>query len=131
MLRHLLDSSYLDNYMKKILTALILLPTFTFANTGGNSSPGLKVGFSNPFGSIDSIEELIVQIVDLFINFGAIIVVFFIIYAGFKFVIARGNPTKIEEAKKILLWTLVGAVILLGAKVIAAVIQSTLSEFTG
>ncbi len=91
----------------------------------------LGVKFENPFGdNIKSIPQFIGKIVDLLINFGGVIVVFFIIIAGFKFVIAQGSPDKIQSAKKMLFWTLIGALVLLGSKVISEIIQSTLSEFT-
>lgn len=47
-------------------------------------------------------------------------------YAGYLFVIAQGNPSKIEEARSALLWAVVGGVIVLGANVIYGVINGTI-----
>lgn len=47
------------------------------------------------------------------------------VFVGFKFVTAQGNETKISEAKNMLLWTVIGALILLGAKAIAIGICET------
>ena len=55
----------------------------------------------------------------------AVLVVMYIIYAGFTFVTAQGNPKKIDEAKQRLLWALIGAGILLGAAGIASVVERT------
>ena len=58
----------------------------------------------------------------------AVAVVLFIIFAGFKFVIAQGNEKKVTEAKQMLLWGLIGAGILLGAAGIAKVVQNTVNQ---
>lgn len=56
----------------------------------------------------------------------AVLVVMYIIYAGFTFVTAQGNPKKIEDAKQRLLWALIGSGILLGAAAISGVVESTI-----
>jgi len=48
-----------------------------------------------------------------------------LVYVGYLFVTARGNDTKLTTAKSALLWTVVGALILLGAEAIALAIQAT------
>ena len=52
------------------------------------------------------------------------------VFVGFKFVTARGEPGKITEARSALLWTVVGALILLGAEVIARGIQATVQALS-
>ena len=59
---------------------------------------------------------------------GSVIVVFFIIYAGFLFVTARGNEKKLETAKKTFVAVAIGTVILLGSWSIAAAIKGTLCQ---
>jgi hypothetical protein len=54
-----------------------------------------------------------------------------IVFVGYKFIAAQGNSTKIEEARNMLLWTVVGALILLGAQAIAMGIQATVTALTG
>ncbi len=58
----------------------------------------------------------------------AVAVVIWIIWAGFTFLTAQGKPAEIEKAKQRLLWSLIGAGILLGAAGISAVVQSTIKE---
>lgn len=53
-----------------------------------------------------------------------------LVYVGYLFVVARGNPGEIEAARKALLWTLIGALILLGAKAIAIGIQQTVQALS-
>ena len=53
-----------------------------------------------------------------------------IVYSGFLFVTAQGNETKLEKAKKVIVWTLIGGVLVLGAQVVATAIQGTVRELT-
>jgi len=64
------------------------------------------------------------------IRIGSIIVVLMYVYVGFKFVAAQGNESKITEAKTMLLWTTIGALVLIGAQVIAMGIQATVQALT-
>jgi hypothetical protein len=51
-----------------------------------------------------------------------------IIYCGFLFVKAIGKPEEIKKAKDALLYTVIGAAILLGAWTIAQLISDTIIE---
>ena len=53
-----------------------------------------------------------------------------LVYVGFLFVTAQGNETKITAAKSGLLWTVVGALILLGAQAIALAIEATVKALS-
>ena len=55
----------------------------------------------------------------------AVAVVIWIIWAGFTYVMAQGNPTKVAVAHQRLLWSLIGAGILLGAAGISKVVELT------
>ena len=94
-------------------------------NNGGGSS----IGLNNPLAGsgIDSIQGLIKAILDIALTIGIPIVALAIIYAGFLFVSARGNTEKLEKAKDALLYTIIGAAILLGSWVIANAIHTTIS----
>ncbi len=116
-----------DNYntMKTFFTLFILgLPQVLFAASGG-SGGGFR--FDNPIGATN-FPELIYKILDAVVKLGAVFVVLFIVYAGYKFVTAQGNPAEISAAKSILFYTLIGAVILLGAEAIAQVVCNTAND---
>ncbi len=55
--------------------------------------------------------------------------VMYIIFAGFQYVQAKGNPGDIEKAHARLLWTLIGVGVLLGAVGISEVLQKTVQQF--
>lgn len=60
-------------------------------------------------------------------------IVLAIMYAGFKFIIARksGSTTTYTDAKRILKYTLIGTALLLGGWVIANALQGTLNSLLG
>jgi hypothetical protein len=49
-------------------------------------------------------------------------------YIGYLFVSAQGNERKLEEAKRWIIWAVVGGVILLGAKALSMAIENTVSN---
>jgi hypothetical protein len=78
----------------------------------------------NPI-SATSLQGLIKTILEGVIKIGIPIIALAIIYSGFLFVQARGKPGEIEKAKNSLIYTLIGAAILLGAWAIAQLISET------
>jgi hypothetical protein len=98
---------------------------FRFFNNPGTSAGGSK--FRNPIKA-SNLNALLVDFLRVITMLGAIVVVIFFILAGFKYVTARGDEKQIGEATKALTWTAVGAAVLLGAQVLARVIQSTVSQ---
>lgn len=101
-------------------------------NGGGtgnsNNSVQINTSIDNPLGSVDSIPSFIKAVITAVLYIGVPIVALAIIYSGFLFVSAQGNSEKLTKAKKALIYTLIGAALLLGAFVIANAIQSTVDE---
>lgn len=84
----------------------------------------------NPLNSdISSIPAFFRTILDILLVFAVPFVVFFIILAGYKYVTARGNPTKISEAHQALLYAIIGGLLILGAEAILALIEGTVTQF--
>jgi len=99
--------------------------------TGLNQPPGTAVFLNNPLKSGTSLESFLQNILTYVIRIGTIIVILMIVFVGYKFVVAQGKPAEIEEAKKMLLWTVVGALILLGSQAIAISIKATVTSLGG
>jgi len=87
------------------------------------------IGIYNPLNATD-FPTLLQDIIQVLIRLGIPVIVFMIIYAGFLYVTARGNPEQISKAHTTLLWTLVGAAVLLGSMVIAKVVQTTIDSIS-
>jgi hypothetical protein len=130
------------NFIKKNLAILALLvivlfPVLVFAQQTGNLSgtTGQQTGnlsgttttsttIKNPI-NVSTIDGLIKVILEGVIKIGIPIVALAIIYSGFLFVSAQGNSEKLKEAKRALLYSVIGAAILLGSWAIAQVISNT------
>lgn len=101
---------------------------FVFAQT----VPSGVVKLENPLRSeLDSIPAFLNALLNIVVKIGIPIVTLFIIYTGFLFVKARGNEQELSDAKKSLVWTLIGAAIVLGATVLAGAIEGTIKDIQG
>lgn len=110
-----------NNISQKIVAymsgfAIALLPVFSSAQY-----------FTNPIQA-KTLDGFLLQLLDVVILIGAIAIVFFLILAGFKYVTARGDEKQISSAHQTLTWTIVGAAVVLGARVIASAIKATVDQ---
>lgn len=128
--------------MKKYLyiATLYTLPAVTFAQRSDANSAEVPassadsisgetgVQLQNPL-KVDSFERLFQDILtDIIIPISAAIGVVFIIWAGFKFVTAQGNATEIQNARKNLIYVLIGVGLVIGAEVILDLLLNTLTQ---
>jgi hypothetical protein len=96
-----------------------------FATGEGGETPPIKL--ENPLGDgTSSILILLTKLLDVVVQVGIPVIAIFIVYSGFLFVKAQGNESKLSEAKQVLLYTVIGAAIVLGATVISGVINATI-----
>lgn len=120
--------------MKKISTifytavAGLMAPTTSVFAQNASLPSGSGDLFSNPIG-FDSFPELISSIMQVVVRIGTVVVILAVIYSGFLFVTAQGSDEKINKAKSTFLWVVIGAIILLGAEVLASVIRNTAGAF--
>ena len=100
----------------------IFLPVVSFAACDPSSGV-----ICNPIPNEGSVPQLIQDILTGLLKIGIPLVALAVIYCGFLFVFARGNPEKLTKAKSALLWTLIGAAVLLGAWALAQMISATVA----
>jgi len=120
---------------------LAIGPVVVFARDADDAYSGTETGgeeyettftpvtLNNPLNGIDSLEDLLVAILNIFIVLMIPVIVFFIIYAGFKYVTAQGNSHSLEEAHRTLLYAIIGGVLILAAVAIADIIRNTVDAF--
>jgi hypothetical protein len=101
----------------------------TPADTTTNA-PGMvnEYSLNNPI-KVDSVQELLNLILRLVIIIATPIVVLFIIFAGFKYVTARGDARQVEEATTALTYSVIGGVLIIGAVAIAEIIKDLVNSF--
>ena len=141
--------------MKQVIATLVYFfvafPAFVFAQKGpgpttpaqpvpGQKGPGpaapenagtpgdLSYSLQNPL-AFKSIEGFVVAVLNVIIVIATPIVVIFIILAGFKYVTARGDASKVQEATRALTYSVIGGVLIIGAVAIAEIIKNLIVAF--
>ncbi len=102
-------------------------------NSGQGPSPvsqSRAVTIDNPL-TVTTIKGLLSEILKIVRIIAIPIIVFFIIYSGFLYVTARGNPEQIKTATNSIVYALIGAVLILGASVLIEIIEGTVTAFKG
>jgi len=130
-------------FVMVLLTFIFLVPILVFAQgnkgtgtanapidsgTGTANAPvAPSVKINNPI-KVDNIQDFIKAILEGVIKIGLPIVALAIIYSGFLFVSARGKQEALKKAKDSLIYSIIGAAILLGSWAIAQLISDTVTS---
>ncbi len=77
----------------------------------------------------ETITELLLAILRIFMVIAVPIIIFFIVYSGFLYVTARGNSEQIQTATRAFTYAIIGGLIILGAMVLVAIIQNLVAAF--
>lgn len=101
--------------------ASFLFASFAYADTALNNP-------LNP--TFSSIPLFIAGALKVMVMVALPVISLFIVYSGFLFVAAQGNESKLGEAKRNLLYVIIGSILILGAWVIATLIGGTVSQLT-
>ena len=118
--------------MKKFIPSVLAFVflagiSVTLLNVHAAVDAGAKL--DSPFRTGGNLEELFVMILNnVVVPIGAVAVVVGFIYTGFLFVQAQGSEKELPKAREALKNTVIGAIILLGAGVIASVIGNTINQ---
>ena len=91
-------------YLSLILLITVLVPLAVEAVT-----------IDNPLAA-DDFAQLIDGIINIIFTLALAIAPIMFIIAGFYFITAAGEPEKIQTAKKMILWTLIGLLVVISAK---------------
>lgn len=105
--------------MYRILLVLLSLPGFAYAQT-----------IKNPVG-VSTVAEFISQALKSMVLLALPVVALFFVISGFMFVSARGNTHKLQEARENFVYVVIGALLIIGAWVIATMIGGTVTQVLG
>ncbi len=99
------------------------------SNSSTESGKSFKLSFKidNPIKATN-LQELIERLLKLVYLIGVPIIVCFLLWAGFLFIEARGDSTKLKKARQNLLNVVIGTVLFLGAYTIAKVVIATIKD---
>jgi len=73
--------------------------------------------------------EFVEAILEVVLKIGIPVAAMFIIYSGFLFVKAQGNPEELKKAKSAFTYAVIGTAILLGSWLLATGIESTITSW--
>jgi len=140
---YLLKSLLWKSFAVVIFTAL---PFFEVLAKGGASNAGgggasnrgdggasntQGISLENPLNpKFSSLPDFLTAFLDILIKISFPFIVLAVIYTGFLFVKAQGNPDELRIAKTAFFWTVIGSLIILGASAILALVQGTVSNLT-
>jgi len=123
--------------MKKIITLfllfnLIAVPFLVFA--AGSTGSIVPPADNSLAGDIGKVAQMSTQPIDQTLNtvanyvIGALVVmaVFYVIWAGFTFISSAGDPTKVDLARKRIMYAAIGIVVALLAKGIVSLVLSAM-----
>ena len=99
---------------------------YLIMNSGLLATTFTTAALDNPIKT-DTFFGLAEIIANVMIAIGIPVAAIFIIYAGFLFISARGNEEQIKTAKITFYWTILGVALLVGARVIAGALQTTIT----
>ncbi len=89
---------------------------------------GGTFGIKNPLDpKFNSIGGLVKGFVEIFSIVAVLFATLALIWVGFRFILARGDSTKMNELKDWLMYIVIGVAVVIGARVIIQVVINTLS----
>jgi hypothetical protein len=101
-----------------------------FASLFAQQALAQSTGLLNPLKTND-IPSFIAGALKALVVVALPIITLFIVISGFMFVLARGEPAKLTKAKENFLYVILGAILILGAWVLATLIGGTVTQIVG
>ncbi|QQG37740.1 MAG: hypothetical protein HYS26_03900 [Candidatus Kaiserbacteria bacterium] len=89
-----------------------------------------EVALKNPLNFSD-IASFVAGAMKVLVMIAIPIITLFVVIAGFKFITAQGNPGELETAKRNFVYVILGALLIMGAWVLATLIAGTVRQLTG
>jgi Type IV secretion system pilin len=130
------DASNYEMYRSEVCK--IKTPLISGPNPGTPGGPLIQPAaefdkLPNPLGGagIVDIKSGIGKVMNIVLMIAIPFITIMIMYSGFLFVAAYGNSEKLKTARSTLMWTLIGAALLLGATTLGTAIINTVRKIGG
>ncbi|MBU6447785.1 hypothetical protein KGQ24_03020 [Patescibacteria group bacterium] len=129
----------MKKYFSGMTVALLLvLNLFAFSpaiaadcGTSGRLTPDLNTGLCVPSSTLtgpNTVNDLIIKIINVLLSVAAIIAVLFIIIGGFRYITSAGNEEQAEKGRGTLVNAIIGLVIIILAYVIVGIVNNTFAQ---
>lgn len=119
----------LHRWFRKCAAHFLIAALFLFAMTLTAHAQG---GLKNPLNSnFSSVPAFIAGALKALALIALPIITLFFVISGFLFVSARGNQEQLQTAKRNFVYVVIGALLILGAWIIATLIAGTVNQLTG
>jgi hypothetical protein len=135
----------MKNFTRIVISLLfglaVLTPSFVFAqstvgqnfppSTVGGNVPPSTVGnnavftLQDPLG-VKNFCDLIKALLNIVLAIGVPVAVLFLVWSGFRFILARGRPGDLELARRNFYYVIIGIAVFLGAWTLATIISATI-----
>lgn len=93
----------------------------------GSINAGSGFQLQNPL-NVSTICGLIKKVLNVILGLGIPVAMLFLVYSGFLFVVARGNPAKLKEARLNLVHVIFGIALFLGAWLLGQLVANTINS---
>lgn len=113
------------NIFARFLPTLLLGLPF-FAQAACDPKAG---GLCNPL-AFNDLTTFLQKLLEIVAQIGFPIIVLFMVYIGFLYISASGNPDKIKKVHGYFLWAVVGALLILGAQALSIAIKATVTDLS-
>ncbi len=114
------------NYLRRtilILFSFSLIPVIVFAECTSGT-----VCFDNPLPNFPTVAKFVEGVLKAIVYVALPLIALAIVWAGFKYVLARGSESAITEAHKNFTYVIIGSLLILGAWVLATLIGGTVTQ---
>ena len=108
--------------MKKAIMLSAVLLTSLIASTPA---------FAQTTGGVSQIQTFIESIVQVMITLAGAVSVGFFVWGGFGYITSSGNPEKLDQSKKTIMYSGLGLAIVLGAFVLSGIVTQLATSAFG
>lgn len=113
----------MKSYLSKLIIFLLLTSFLAPLVVSAQDCPPGKICIKNPLKA-ENFEQLVNQIIKFIFNLALWIAPIMFIIAGFFYITATGDPKKIQTAKDIILYTIIGLIIVISARGLIKLFES-------
>lgn len=118
--------------LKKTGLWFACVPAVFFASVALAHAASPDAILQSPLNSaFSTIPDFIAGVLKVVVMIALPIITLFFVIAGFMFIFARGRPTELGKARDNFVYVVIGALLIMGAWVIATLIAGTVTQLVG